>query len=354
MDLVKIKSPINSASDVEPLAEAGADEFFAGVLESRFVKRYSNLLALNRRAYTNANLNGFDEIREAASRAHGVGAKICFCVNEFYSEEFFDEALKSAEAAANAGVDILIVADVGLLRALAERKGLPEIHLGTGATVFGSEDVKFFSELGVKRITLPRHMTLAEIERIAGSNRSVPFECFIVGGRCLYVDGYCRFLHGLIERESPVLAAVRSAAGMKLADNAPASLERWFRKRFVQSELGCWLDYEMSELREAGRGNSFRKHAPWKFIFDHYSECGICALPGFRVAGIHSVKVLGRENLLKQRLQRTRLVKEAVKLAGQDGISQTEFEVAAKDLHRRFLGRECSISDCLYPDETGP
>ena len=108
----------------------------------------------------------------------------------------FDEELAQAEqlirAAAVAGVDALIVQDIGLAQ-LARRVApkLP-IHGSTQMSITDAAGVAFAAQLGCKRVVLGRELSIDDITRIGtGNGNGVEIEVFVHGALCVSYSGQC-------------------------------------------------------------------------------------------------------------------------------------------------------------------
>ena len=93
-------------------------------------------------------------------------------------------------AAAEAGVDALIVQDPAV--ALLARGIAPtlEVHASTQMTVSSPEAARFAEQLGVTRIVVPRELSVDEIARYADQS-AVPLEVFVHGALCMSWSGQC-------------------------------------------------------------------------------------------------------------------------------------------------------------------
>ena len=83
MKEMKILSPLDSIDEVDGLAKAGAGEFFCGVLEDSWYEKYP-VISINRRPAGKGHFRRFEDLKEAVSRAHGLGIPVYFTVNEHY------------------------------------------------------------------------------------------------------------------------------------------------------------------------------------------------------------------------------------------------------------------------------
>lgn len=121
---------------------------------------------------------------------HGVKAYVAFNTLVFTTE--LDAAEEYLRLLSRAGVDALIVQDVGLVRlAGAIVPDLP-IHASTQMTVTSPEGAEFARNLGVERVVLSRELSLREIEKFrAHESEAMPLEVFVHGALCVAYSGQC-------------------------------------------------------------------------------------------------------------------------------------------------------------------
>ena len=107
-----------------------------------------------------------EEILEAVKIKNSLGRKLYVTVNILARDTDLGKAEEHLKFLEKAGVDGVIVSDVGLI-SLARRvaPNLP-VNVSTQANVLNSETVRFWRDLGVKRIILARELSIKEIERI--------------------------------------------------------------------------------------------------------------------------------------------------------------------------------------------
>ncbi len=127
----------------------------------------------------------------AISGAHKRGAKVLIALNTFPragGESLWHQRLADAEAA---GADAVILADIGLLDYAATHHPKLRRHLSVQAAAANPDAINFYAEaFGVKRVVLPRVLTVAEIAAI---NREIDVEteAFVFGGLCVMAEGRC-------------------------------------------------------------------------------------------------------------------------------------------------------------------
>ena len=124
---------------------------------------------------------------------HGVKAYVAFNTLVFTGE--LDAAEQMLRDCSRAGVDALIVQDVGLVRlARCVTPDLP-VHASTQMTITSPEGAEFARELGVERVVLARELSLRELEKFGlrgGVGEPViPLEVFVHGALCVAYSGQC-------------------------------------------------------------------------------------------------------------------------------------------------------------------
>lgn len=99
-----------------------------------------------------------------------------------------------------AGVDAVMVQDLGIA-ALAQRLGLRmEIHASTQMTITTPEAVKFIAKLGIKRVVLARELSLKELAKF--DPKAMELEVFVHGALCVAYSGQCLTSEALGQRSA--------------------------------------------------------------------------------------------------------------------------------------------------------
>jgi len=149
---------------VELLAPAGSETALTAAVNNGADAVYVGLRELNaRRGADNLDLEGLER---ACRFSHLRGARVYLTANILIMPEEIPDALAMVDAAWAAGVDAVIVQDLGLMRAL--RQSLPEvrIHASTQINAHDPDTVDALAALGVSRVTLAREVPLAGIAAI--------------------------------------------------------------------------------------------------------------------------------------------------------------------------------------------
>ncbi len=129
---------------------------------------------------------------------HGVKAYVAMNTLIFTGE--LDAAAEEVRRCNRAGVDALIVQDVGLVQ--LARAIAPElaIHASTQMTVTSPAGARFAQALGVERVVLAREVSLRELERFERSG--LPLEVFVHGALCVAYSGQCLTSESLGQRSA--------------------------------------------------------------------------------------------------------------------------------------------------------
>lgn len=131
--------------------------------------------------------NTLDDIRTLCAFAHQYDARIYVALNTILKEEELAEAERLIGDLYAAGVDALIVQDMGITQL-----SLPPIplHASTQTDNRTPEKVKFLEEAGFTQVVLARELSLEEIREIRRQT-TVALEVFIHGALCVSYSGQC-------------------------------------------------------------------------------------------------------------------------------------------------------------------
>lgn len=130
-----------------------------------------------------------DEILQAVDFTHALGKKIYAAVNVFAHSADLDELADYLKFLDGAGVDAVLISDLGVL-ALAKELTKLDVHISTQANVTNWRAAKFFHGLGATRIVLARELTRDEILTVK-QNCAAELEIFVHGAMCISYSGRC-------------------------------------------------------------------------------------------------------------------------------------------------------------------
>ena len=228
----------------------------------------------------------WDELKKAREIAHKFNRKIYITTNIFAHNNDIKELPPYLEFLSKIEPDGVIVADPGVFRLV--KKYLPgvPIHISTQANTTNLEAVKFWEELGAKRIVLARELTLEEIIEIR-KHTEIELEMFVHGAMCISYSGRCLLSNYLTGRDA------------NLGDCAQVC--RWPFHLYEEKAPGQFLPIEEDE-----RGS---------YIFNSYDLSLIEEIPKLTKIGINSFKIEGRMKSVHYVATTSRIYKEALDLA---------------------------------------
>ena len=141
-------------------------------------------------ARTNAS-NEVADIERLVKHAHRYHARIFATMNTILRDDELEAARRQIWQLYEAGVDALIIQDMGLLEL-----DLPpiQLHASTQTDIRTVEKAKFLQDVGFSQIVLARELTLPQIRDIA-AHTHCNIEFFIHGALCVAYSGQCFISH---------------------------------------------------------------------------------------------------------------------------------------------------------------
>lgn len=178
MKELELLAPAGSLKTLKAVIHAGADAVYLG--GSMF----------GARAYAN-NFNK-EELLEAIRFGHIHGRKIILAVNTLLKEYELGQLYDYLHPYYEAGLDAVIVQDMGVMEFIKTHFPNLPIHTSTQMTITNVEGARLLKEQGVERVVTAREMSLEEIQRIH-DEVGVELESFIHGALCYCYSGQCLF-----------------------------------------------------------------------------------------------------------------------------------------------------------------
>lgn len=173
---------------MELLAPAGNLESFHAALEAGADAVYLGLGALNARLrarnFTPKTLSYL------LPYAHERNIRVYVTVNTLVKQHELEEASHLLYQLEQLGVDAAIVTDLGLIRMARRHFPKLELHGSTQMFLHNSAAVNSAERLGLKRVILPRELTIEEIATIK-KRTNVELEVFVHGALCYSFSGAC-------------------------------------------------------------------------------------------------------------------------------------------------------------------
>lgn len=241
----------------ELLAPAGGPDSLRAAVNNGADAVYLGVDRLNaRRGAENFTL---ESLGEATAFAHLHGTRVYLTANVVVLEEEMQQALEMVDAAWIAGVDAVIVQDLGLMRLIHETMPDVRIHASTQVNAHNTHTLRVLGELGASRVTLARETSLDEIAAFARTS-PIEIESFVHGALCISSSGQC---------------LMSSMIGGRSANRGLCAQP-------------CRLAYEL--LDERGKAID----TPGAHLLSPKDLCGIEQLPALVASGISALKIEGR------------------------------------------------------------
>lgn len=304
---MKINAPFKKVCEVGPLLDAGADNLYCGVCvpgDPDVNDRPNN---------TVYNLPSLSALETAVGLAHGRGKTVSVTVNLPFCD--VGRALAFIARVEPLGVDELVVSSTVLLHALQARRPACRLSLSVTNPVFNSAALDFFRRYGVRKVCLPRHLSLEEIASVNSAKRDVEVEVFVMAGLCPFVEGYCGV------RISP------RKAGRNLEP--------------------CHYRWKIGEVHGAPPvGLADRKRVEDQ-VFIRELDCGLCAVYRFKEMGVDSLKIEGRNYPLDRKVAMVGGVRTMIRALEGGTPSFEDFSALAKRYLAEHYG-PCTPFNCYY------
>lgn len=173
---IELLAPAGDWDCLRAAVACGADAVFFGVEKFNARVRASNFR--------------MDELKDVMAFLHLYGVKGFVTFNILVFEDELEDARRLVEACIDAGVDALIVQDLGLVRLIREISPDFPIHGSTQMTITSPEAVEFTKPFDIERVVLGRENNLKQIRQI-GEQAKLPMEVFVHGALCVSYSGQC-------------------------------------------------------------------------------------------------------------------------------------------------------------------
>lgn len=273
--------PAGTPAALRAAVEAGADAVYCG---------FQN--ATNARNFVGLNFTP-DEMATSVAWAHERGAKVLVTLNTFPPAGKVALWREAVDLCAELGVDAIIVADIATADyAHRAHPGL-RIHLSVQAAASSPEAIAWYvREFGVKRVVLPRIMTVSEIR---GLLADIPceVETFIFGNHGLMVEGRCSLTTYATGQSTNMDGACSPAACVAYDREADGSLSTRLNgftiDRFGPGDTAGYPTICKGRYRAPCRADGY-------YAFEEPVSLNAAAMLGELIAaGVHAFKIEGRQ-----------------------------------------------------------
>lgn len=208
-----------------------------------------------------------DELREAVRFAHEHGVRAHVTVNTMPRGNELKDLPAHLVLLNDAGVDALIVADLGVFTLAGKYAPNCERHISTQQSVANAACAQAWYDLGAKRVVLARELSLAEIREIrANTPPELEIETFAHGAMCVSYSGRCLLSNYMTGRD-----ASRGACAQP-----------------------CRYQYALMEEKRPGEYFPVFEDEKGSYIMNSRDMCMIDHLDDIIDAGVDCIKLEGR------------------------------------------------------------
>ncbi len=261
---VEILAPAGSLDICKAVINAGADAVYLG----------GNLFGA--RAFA-GNLNE-QQVIEAIEYAHLRGKSIYLTVNTLLkNHELEGQLLDYIMPYYKAGLDAVIVQDMGVFKKIHDYFPDMPIHASTQMTITGSYGAKLLKNMGAARVVLARELTLSEIASIHQSC-DIEIESFVHGALCYCYSGQCLLSS---------MNGTRSGNRGRCAQ--PCRLDYQVMQTLANDKLTDKNLLQMDRLQYQMIND--KKHV---YALSPKDICTLTILPDIIEAGVYALKIEGR------------------------------------------------------------
>lgn len=179
---------MKSITKTELLAPAGRWEALCAAVQNGADAVYIGEKSFSARK--NAENFTWEEVKRAVSYCHVRGVRVHLALNTLVSDKELKTYENAVVEAAKAGVDALIIQDIGAARIARTVCPEMELHASTQLTACNLYDVEALSKMGFSRVVLARELSMEEIRHIH-ENTDTELEAFAHGALCISFSGKC-------------------------------------------------------------------------------------------------------------------------------------------------------------------
>lgn len=181
----------------EILAPAGGEAQLRAAVLCGADAVYLGLRGFNARA----GAENFDEntLPQTVGWCHTRGVRVYVTLNTLVTDRELPQWLHSLDAVAAAGVDGVLVQDLGLAKIIRQRYPTLPLHASTQMTIHNLAGARLLEEMGFAQVVLARELSKEEIAAICAGT-SMRCEVFVHGALCMSVSGQCYLSSVLGER----------------------------------------------------------------------------------------------------------------------------------------------------------
>lgn len=315
--------PAGTPAGLRTAVDAGADAVYCGLQGPT-----------NARNFPGLNFTP-QELGQSIEYAHGKGAKVLLAVNSFPPAGRTQEWKQAIETGVQNGADAIIVADIGMAHYVADRHPDQRLHLSVQAGASSPEAIKFYCrEFGVKRVVLPRILTVKEISDL---HAEIPceIEAFIFGNIGMMAEGRCSLSSYATGLSTNMDGVCSPASHIHYENKEDGSLV----SKLGDFTIDCFHCGENAGYPTICKGRYDAKTRSGYYAFEEPVSLNLTRLlPDLVQAGVTALKIEGRQRSRAYVKAVVRAFREAVDACMEGREPEIDTLLALTEGHRETQG----------------
>ena len=280
-NVAELVCPAGTPASLRTAVDAGADAVYCG---------FKN--ATNARNFPGLNFTP-QELETAVAYAHEHGTKVLLATNTFPPAGKTELWKGAVDNAVRLNIDAFIVADIGVADYIQRTYPKQRIHLSVQAGAPSVEAIKYYcEEFGVKRVVLPRILTIPEITAL---KKEIPceIECFIFGNHGLMAEGRCSLTNYATGLSTNMDGVCSPASDVKYEEDAQKNLTT----KLGAFTIDCFSCTQNPGYPTICKGRYIAPHKQeGYYAFEEPISLNLARLlPDLIKAGVHAFKIEGRQ-----------------------------------------------------------
>lgn len=291
MLIPELLSPAGTLKNMRYAFAYGADAVYAG--QPRYSLRVRN------------NEFNHENLAQGIHEAHVISKKFYVVVNIAPHNAKLKTFLRDLRPVISMRPDALIMSDPGLIMIAREAFPQIDIHLSVQANAVNWATVKFWKQVGLKRVILSRELSLEEIAEIRSQVPDIELEIFVHGALCMAYSGRC-LLSGYMNKRDPNQGACTNACRWKyqthvgtaddIGNIVPLNNSVQVRTSDLASDMGPLTKKMLilSGAQKPGEYMSAFEDEHGTYILNSKDLRAIQHVERLMQLGVHSLKIEGR------------------------------------------------------------
>jgi len=273
--------PAGTPGALRTAVDAGADAVYCGLRN-----------ATNARNFPGLNFSE-KELDQSVGYAHDRGAKVLLAVNTFPPAGQFDLWKDAVSVGVRSQVDAFIVADMGVAEYVKQESPGTRLHLSVQGGASSAEAIKLYCrEFDVKRVVLPRILTVGEISAI---HEEIPceIEAFVFGNIGMMAEGRCSLTNYLTGTSTNMDGVCSPASHVAYEEDRTGALTT----RLGCHTIDCFPKGENAGYPTICKGRYLTplRDEPY-YAFEEPVSLNLAQLlPDLMKAGVTALKIEGRQ-----------------------------------------------------------